>query len=159
MFLIFALLLRKLKSCSYICNNVANMKKLISNYFYDYLGMTSSAICLIHCLVTPIVMLVKPFYDVRMRLPSHEGIPFWDYLFLFGCFIAVFFTTKEASSFKISVAFWSFFLLFAISILFEDDFKYLNFLGYFSSLALIITHFIHLRNCKKCHIKNSQLPS
>ncbi|MET3129686.1 lipid-A-disaccharide synthase-like uncharacterized protein [Arcicella rosea] len=135
------------------------MKNSISKYLYDYLGIAGSGICLVHCLATPIVMFVKTFYETKMDISSHEGIHYWDYLFLTICFIAVYFTTKEATSSKITIAFWSFFVLFACSILFEEDFKYLNLVGYFSSIALIITHLVNLRNCKKCHIKNSQLQS
>lgn len=135
------------------------MKKYIKKNRYDYLGIASSGICLVHCLATPIIMAVQGYYKVNLSLTHGKGIPYWDYLFLSTCFLAVYFTTKEAISQKIIIAFWSFFILFAIAILFEEDFKYLDILGYISSIGLIITHLLNILNCRKCQTKNSQLQS
>ncbi len=133
------------------------MKKLFYKYGYDYLGILGSGICLVHCLATPLIMLVQAYYKTEVSISSHEGIRYWDYIFLITCFVAVFFTTKESTSQKISSSFWLFFFFFAIAILFEDDFKYINLLGYFASVGLIITHIINIRNCRRCQTKNSPL--
>ncbi len=124
------------------------MKKV--KYYYDYLGIASSGICLVHCLATPILMLVQAYYKTDLSVSDQEGLRYLDYLFVAICFVAVYYTTQDVISSPISTVFWLFFGAFAISILFEDDFQYLNFVGYFSSVALIITHLINIRNCKKC---------
>ncbi|MES2518504.1 MAG: MerC domain-containing protein [Bacteroidota bacterium] len=118
-------------------------------YFYDYLGIISSGICLIHCLATPILFFVQRYFQKKLQSDAYEN-QYWDYVFLLVSFIAVFSTTQHLKSRRIIVVFWAFFTLFAVAILFEDDFKYLNFLGYTSSIGLIITHLLNIKHCKKC---------
>lgn len=119
-------------------------------YYYDYLGIVSSGVCLVHCLATPILMLIQAYYKTGLNVSDQEELRYLDYVFVSVCFLAVYFTTKEEVSRKINTVFWLFFLFFALSILFEDDFQYLNFVGYFSSFGLIITHLINIKKCKKC---------
>jgi hypothetical protein len=135
------------------------MKSNLLKYFYDYLGIASSGLCLVHCLATPIMIFVQQYYhhSSLKESPDENGF-YWDYLFVFICFTAVYFTTQNINSRKIQVSFWGFFTLFATAILFEDDFRNLQFVGYFSSIGLIITHFINIKYCRKCQIKNSPLP-
>lgn len=65
-----------------------NMKTILSKYFYDYLGIASSSICLKHCLATPIMIFVRQYY--YQNLPNENGF-YCDYLFVFVCFAAVYF--------------------------------------------------------------------
>lgn len=59
---------------AYICNkvaltNVLKMKKITTN-FYDFLGISSAAICLVHCLIFPMLSILplglnhNPFIDL-----------------------------------------------------------------------------------------------
>lgn len=136
------------------------MKASLSKFFYDYLGIASSGLCLIHCISTPLLIFIRQYYhQISPKISPNENDFYWDYLFVFICFTAIFFTTQNIDSRKIQTSFWGFFTLFAIAILFEDDFENLQFMGYFSSIGLIITHFINIKHCRKCQIKNSPLPS
>ena len=142
--LIFASMLHNIK-----------MKK----YFYDYLGIAGSGLCLIHCLTMPVLFFVQNALGRDLLKGVDLENIYLDYLFIGLCFFAIFSITKQNDSWKITTSFWLFFLLFSISILFEEDFEYLNFLGYGASLGLIITHIININHFKKCQIENSPLPS
>jgi hypothetical protein len=135
------------------------MKSSLSKYFYDYLGIASSGLCLVHCLATPLMLFIQQyhFYQSPNISPDTQD-SYWEYLFVFISFMAIYFTTQNIDSRKIQISFWAFFSLFAISILFEDDFENLQFVGYTSSIGLIITHIINIKYCNKCQIKNSPLP-
>ena len=127
--------------------------------FYDYLGITGSGLCLIHCLAMPVLFFIQnSFAKDFLKGMDLENI-YLDYLFIALSFVAIFSITKQNDSWKITASFWLFFLLFSISILFEEDFEYLNFLGYGASLGLIITHIININHIKKCQIENCQSPS
>jgi uncharacterized membrane protein YoaK (UPF0700 family) len=131
----------------------------MKKHFYDYLGIAGSGMCMIHCLAMPILFFIQNSLakDVLKGLDL-ENV-YLDYLFVLLCFAAVFSVTKHHNSWKISTSFWVFFVLFAISVLFEEDFEHLDFLGYGASIGLIITHIINIKYCKKCQIENSPLPS
>lgn len=131
----------------------------MKKHFYDYLGIAGSGMCLIHCLAIPILFFVQNSIakDVLKGLDL-ENV-YLDYLFVLLCFFAVFSVTKQNDSWKISTSFWVFFILFSISVLFEEDFEHLDLLGYGASLGLIITHIININHCKKCQTENSPLPS
>ena len=127
--------------------------------FYDYLGITGSGLCLIHCLAMPVLFFIQnSFAKDFLKGLDLENV-YLDYLFVLLCFCAVIVVTKNCNSRKINFSFWLFFLLFSISVLFEEDFEYLNFLGYIASLGLIITHIININHIKKCQIENCQSPS
>jgi hypothetical protein len=116
--------------------------------FYDYLGITGSGLCLIHCLAMPVLFFIQnSFAKDFLKGLDLENI-YLDYLFVLLCFCAVVVVTRNSNSRKINVSFWLFFLLFSISVLFEEDIEYLNFLGYGASLGLIITHIININYCK-----------
>lgn len=135
------------------------MENKTNSYLFDYLGIAGSGICLIHCLFTPILIFLKPYLQDTLLNGVPDEHHYWDYAFLLISFIAVFSATQHTNSKKITKWFWVFFSLFAIAILFEDDFKYLPFLGYAASIGLIITHFVNIKHCKKCQTENFQLPS
>lgn len=127
----------------------------MKKYFYDYLGIAGSGMCLIHCLAMPILFFVQnSFAKDLLKGLDLENI-YLDYLFVLLCFFAVFSVTKHSDSWKINASFWLFFTLFSISVLFEEDFEHLDFLGYGASLGLIITHIININHEKKCQIENS----
>ena len=135
------------------------MKANLLKYFYDYLGIAGSGMCLIHCLAMPVLFFIQnSFAKDLLKNWDLENI-YLDYLFVLLCFFAIFSVTQYTNSWKINTSFWVCFTLFTISILFEEDFKYLDFLGYGASLGLIITHIINIKYRKKCQIENSPLPS
>ena len=131
----------------------------MKKYFYDYLGIAGSGLCLIHCLAMPVLFFVQNSLGRDLLKGMDLENIYLDYLFIALCFFAIFSVTKNSNSRKTIVSFWFFFLLFSISILFEEDFEYLNFVGYGASLGLIITHIININHIKKCQIENSPLPS
>lgn len=126
------------------------MKNLISSTA-DYVGIAGSSLCLVHCLATPVLMVLR-WYECCHFLEA----AWWDYCFLLICFIAVFYTTRTHQSVGLVWAFWLAFVAFAVAILFEDDFVFAPYLGYGASSLLIIIHIFNIKFCKKCQTKNFQ---
>jgi hypothetical protein len=136
------------------------MKSFTSKPIYDYIGIASSGLCFVHCISIPTLLFLQQYYQQNTgNITIGEGGFYWDYLFVLVSFIAVYVSTQNTDSSKIKIALWSFFILFAFAILFEEDIENLEFLGYFSSVGLMITHFLNIKYYRKCQIKNFPLPS
>ncbi len=127
--------------------------------YYDYLGIAGSGMCLIHCLAMPTLFFIQNLFARELFKGLDLENIYLDYLFVLVCFFAVYSVTKRSNSQKVNTSFWLFFGLFSISVLFEENFEYLEYLGYIASLGLIITHIVNINHIKKCQIENSPLPS
>jgi len=116
------------------------MDKLIGKNFSDMTGILSASLCVVHCLMTPLLLVFL----------SAFGIEYFNYLFLFISFWAAFETTKHSNHTKIIVVIWGFFGLLLVSVIFESDFELLHYLNYPSSFGLIVGHILNIKYCKKC---------
>ena len=66
------------------------MKANLLKYFYDYLGIAGSGMCLIHCLAMPILFFIQiSFAKDLLKNWDLENI-YLDYLFVLLCFFAIF---------------------------------------------------------------------
>jgi hypothetical protein len=121
----------------------------------DKLGIASAVVCTIHCLLVPLLFLVKYWLSAsgnadHLGLTSiHHGdrlLPSWwetlDYVFLVVSFVAVYHAASHAAGKWIKISLWLFWLCFAIAIFFEAS---LHWLAYLSSAGLVATHFINIR--------------
>ena len=118
----------------------------------DYIGITGSVLCLVHCLVTPVLLMTTSLlHDEHPRL-GHLGL---DYVFIGINVAAVYFAAKSGSSLAIKIALWSFLALFAASILLEDISKSYQLIGYVASAGLIITHLVNIRQHRLRHIRTT----
>jgi hypothetical protein len=115
----------------------------------DFLGIFGSILCLIHCLALPLFISMEPMMFQFIA----EDIHHWDYVFLAFSFVAVYFSTRNSSSFSIKFSFYAVLILLTVSIVWEDSLMVFQYLGYLASIALIITHIINLRNCRKCTVE------
>ncbi len=119
----------------------------------DLLGITSSTLCLVHCLAVPILLGVS-------GLNHNHGIDYW--LFDISLILLSFIGLKmvcSTSSKRIKLALFGFFGLLVSSQLFGyfsvHSLEWAC-IGYLGSLGLISTHFIHLKSCciKPRELKN-----
>lgn len=136
----------------YFCNSVAlrNIFMISLSKTSDALGATASTLCLIHCLVTPVLFIVQTCTAACCSSPS---IPDWwiflDYLFLGVSFLAIFWSSKTTSKDWMKYALWaSWFMLLFVILNERLDFVTINqYLGYLPAMTLV---FLHLYNRKYC---------
>ena len=114
----------------------------------DYVGITGSVLCLIHCIGTPFLM-------VGSALSPHNhltlGFLSLDYLFIGVNTVAVFLATRHYAQPAIKRALWGFLLLFAGSLLLEHTVAFFHYVGYAASAGLVITHLINIRQHRLHH--------
>jgi hypothetical protein len=108
----------------------------------DSLGITFSAICLLHCLTFPVLLSLSTIGSVISFL---QNIYMFEYVFLFFAFLAIYFATKKASSIKIKRAFYVVFAILMVSFFLHEYNIVAKVISVISSLALILLHIINLR--------------
>ena len=116
----------------------------------DTFGAIASFLCLVHCIVTPFIIIVLQTY-------SPEGIiinPIWwqnlDLILLLISLIAVNHSTRNTSKKFVKIGLWSCFIILSVFIL-NEKFELLSLseLGtYFSSLSLAGFHVYNLKFCQ-----------
>ena len=117
----------------------------------DYLGITGSVLCLIHCLVTPMLLMTTAVMrDEHLRI----GFLSLDYVFIGVNIVAVYFATRANVSSAIKWALWGFLALFSVAILLEDVNETFQLLGYVASAGLVMTHVINIRQHRLQHHHN-----
>jgi len=114
----------------------------------DYIGITGSVLCMIHCLITPVLLMTSALLaDDALRI----GYLSLDYVFIGVNMVAVYFATRHNISPAIKLSLWSFLGLFTIAILLEDVSEVFEYVGYAASMGLVITHFFNIRSCRASH--------
>lgn len=124
--------------------NITNNKYLSA----DNIGMASSTLCLIHCILTPFIFIAH-----ACAASCCAAAPGWwkaiDLLFLIVSFIAVYYSARTTSKKWLKVAFYGVFTLFSLLLLNE----YVPFINV-SRYAMYITagllaglHFYNRRYC------------
>lgn len=106
---------------------------------FDLLGISAAVLCLIHCLLFPVLMII-PFgfaHDVYI-----------DLVFLLIGTAVVYNVTRRISSKSLKIAFWAAIGLIAISILLHLLFHVHNPLIYVGAAVLITAHLINFKNHK-----------
>ena len=130
---------------SYICNLVAFRMNNELSAKSDKAGIASAVLCTIHCLVVPVLFLLK------MSWTQHTAIdlPSWwekiDYLFLLISFFAVYHSASHTKTIEIKYSLWLFWSILVLAIVFQSK---LHWLAYIASAGLVITHLINIRRMK-----------
>lgn len=113
----------------------------------DYFGITGSVLCLIHCLVTPVLVMTS-------TLLSHEslrvGFLSLDYVFIAINIVAVWSAARHTSR-AIARSLWGFLGLFTLGLLLEPTHDAFAYLAYAASLGLVGTHIANIRHCRNNH--------
>lgn len=136
----------RLEILGYICNRVAATmadKVFIKS---DQAGIASAILCTVHCLVVPVLFLLK--FSFSDNTSYH--LPVWwekmDYVFLLVSFLAVYHSAKHTSTREIRISLWFFWAVLAAAIIFQAQ---LHWMAYIASAGLVATHFVNIRQMKK----------
>jgi len=118
-------------------------------YKSDTAGAIASVLCVIHCLITPIIFIAH-----TCSQGACEMAPSWwkniDYVFLLVSFVSVYRSTQTTTSKLIKPLLWgSWTLLFAL-ILNErlQLFLIAETITYFTAMALALIHIYNLKYCQ-----------
>lgn len=111
----------------------------------DYIGITGSILCLVHCLVTPALAVGS-----SLATDHHMEGGFFnlDYIFIVINGIAVYYATRDHKLAVLRVFMWCSFLLFSVSLLLETHTPSASIMGYVGSGLLIAGHAYNLVYCR-----------
>ena len=115
----------------------------------DAIGALASTLCVIHCLMTPLLFAVQSYTAVQ-----HEAVPLWwknlDFLFVTVSVFAVYLSTKNSSNTLVKYALWISWLCLFVLIL-NEKIEWVSlpeFITYFAALTLAIFHLYNLNYCQ-----------
>ena len=123
------------------------MKTALLRQKADYVGITGSILCIVHCLATPIVVMSSTLINHNA---IRVGFLSLDYLFIGVNIVAVWSATRHTSR-TLGIALWTFLALFAAGLLLEDIHAWFEYLAYAASLGLVITHVANISYCRTHH--------
>ena len=118
------------------------MKSEVLNRKADYIGISGSVLCIIHCLITPVLLVSSSFLTNDTVRVGYLSL---DYVFIGVNTLAVYFATRHATTPAIKACLWSFLSLFAVAIVLEDVNEFFEYLGYTASVGLVLTHLMNIR--------------
>lgn len=105
----------------------------------DAVGISAAVLCLIHCIVFPLLLIVPLGI-------SHN--PYIDLLFLIIGAIVVFNVTKKTSNQWLKILFWVSIILISVSVMTDLIFEIHIPLIYLGAAGLITGHIINFKNHK-----------
>jgi len=126
----------------------------INLYSSDFLGVLSSALCILHCLGTPFLFVAQ-----ANVINCCEFVPFWwksiNYLFIFISFFAVYYSARRTSKNFMKTLFWSSWLILTV-LLVNELFKLVHLpeLSIYTASSLLA--FLHFYNLKYCQCKDDE---
>ena len=132
---------------------MSNVNKVGS---FDIFGASVSALCAIHCTLTPLFFAAKPFLDTAEHHHGHGGA--WrgslDYIFLVLSVVAVWYSSRQTSHPTYKWMLWAAWGLFAVGLLLEPlELWFIKGLMYLGSAALVVIHLQNYRHCQ--HVAKS----
>ena len=122
---------------------------MISSIKTDYIGAIAGALCMIHCISTPFLFIIK-----SCSVVCCEDAPVWwkliDVAFLLISFYAIYHTSKQAIPTWLKTTFWlSWTILFLIIINEQINlFQINNKLIYIPGLLIITLHLYNIKFCR-----------
>ncbi|GAA4434213.1 hypothetical protein GCM10023091_08860 [Ravibacter arvi] len=114
----------------------------------DYVGITGSVLCIIHCIATPLLALSS---SVFFKDTLSEGMHLLGFVFILINGVAVYYATRNGHSTWLNRFLWGAFAVFAASLLLEESNEVFHYLGYFGSFLLIVGHSLNLYLCRRVH--------
>ncbi len=114
----------------------------------DYVGITGSILCIIHCIVTPILAVSSSLLFKDSLL---EGMHLLGYIFILINGVAVYYATRHSHSARLNQFLWVAFSIFAASIVLEEVSEVFHYTGYLGSFLLIVGHSLNLYICRREH--------
>ncbi len=120
-----------------------NFKLHIKSRKSDFLGIMASAVCIIHCVLTPLVIVL--FSEV-----VKEKYEYLNFIFLAISLVSVILSVKTTDHKVIQGLLIYFWIQLSIGILFEEVNILFSILMYSAAIGLIATHVWNIMYCKKC---------
>ena len=120
----------------------------------DTIGAIVSTLCVVHCLLTPLLFVAQSYTATH----SHEA-PFWwknlDYLFILISVIAVYESTKKSTNKLIKAGLWMSWIMLFLLILNEKLvwIELDEIITYCVTLTLSMLHIYNLNYCQ-CETEN-----
>ena len=120
----------------------------------DTIGAIVSTLCVVHCLLTPLLFVAQSYTATH----SHEA-PFWwknlDYLFILISIIAVYESTKKSTNKLIKAGLWMSWIMLFLLILNEKLvwIELDEIITYCVALTLSMLHIYNLNYCQ-CKTEN-----
>ena len=112
----------------------------------DYIGITGSVLCIIHCIATPVLAVSSSLF---LKDTLAEGMHLLGYVFILVNGVAVYYATRRTHSVRLSQFLWGSFALFAAAIILEEKVEAFHYLGYLGSFLLIVGHSLNLYLCRR----------
>lgn len=106
--------------------------------YSDVLGIISSVICFLHCLMLPLFWVWYSSYSL-------ESWHLVDYIFVALAGIAVYYSAKHAAHAILRKGLWISFATFAVPLLFHEFLIYAHYVSLGGSMALILCHTVNLK--------------
>lgn len=129
----------------------------------DLVGIIASSLCAIHCAITPLIFVAKPFLHEAACQSSGccsnapIGWKIFDFIFLLISLFAVWYSAKNTDKKSIQWLLWISWIALMIGLLTSRYFGHL--LMYIGSFVLVLTHLINFQHCQACHKGNcSSIP-
>ena len=124
----------------------------------DNVGIISSVLCLIHCLLLPIAVSAMSVANNHYHDHSHDhahghsllSLETLDYVFWVFSILAVYYSSRQTTHRGVKWAFALAGLLFTMGILFNTYLPFGHAWSYAGSFCLIFTHYYNMRYCKHC---------
>lgn len=124
---------------------------------FDHIGITSSILCLIHCLALPVIFAASSIVAESGHHDehhTHDGFN-WDYVFAVLAIIAVYFTARRNPHKYIRVFLYIGAVLFAAGVALHE-FGNWYYMMHAGSVTLIATHTYNLiKHRRSCPIPHS----
>jgi hypothetical protein len=111
----------------------------------DITGILSSSICLVHCIITPLLIAFGAEYLTN---------PFFKYLFLIISFVSIFKATENLTNKKIVLLLWVSFWCFLFSTSFQEKYHWIHNTQYFLAILIVLGHILNIKHCKQCSNQN-----
>lgn len=114
----------------------------------DYIGITGSVLCIIHCLVTPVLLVSS---SLLQNSPLRAGYLSLDYIFIGINAVAVYFATRHVVSVSLKRSLWGFLAVFSIALVLEHTIPFFTYVAYAASAGLVISHLVNIRQHRLTH--------
>jgi hypothetical protein len=116
------------------------------NTKYDIVGITSSALCLVHCIASPLLLLLGYHFF------EPDGWHLWDFAFLAISAFAVYSVSKGHTTKWIKAGLWASFAVLSVSILLQHDNFVFLVTSWCAAASLIVFHIFNIRHCHTCAV-------
>lgn len=121
----------------------------------DIIGIAASSLCAVHCAITPLIFMAKPYLDGGAICHQDGccaaaplGWRMFDWVFLAVSLLAVWYSAKRTPKASYRFLLWGAWVVLSIGLVIGGQIG--HGLMYFGSFCLVVIHFLNIRHCKAC---------